>query len=66
MNDQSLITCDAEILSGRPVFTGTRVPIQNLWDYLEGGHSLRDFLDDFPTIKEEHALGVLELAMRPN
>ena len=47
-----LITCDPEIVSGTPVFTGTRVPIKNLFDYLKGGHDLAEFLEDFPSVRE--------------
>ena len=49
-------------LSGAPVFRGTRVPIQNLFDYFEGGDSVDDFLDDFPTVSREQVKAVLELA----
>jgi uncharacterized protein (DUF433 family) len=49
-------------MSGTPVFTGTRVPIKNLFDYLEGGDSLEVFLDDFPTVSKEQAQGVLEVS----
>ena len=55
-----LIVRDPEILSGIPVFCGTRVPIQNLIDYLEAGDSLEEFLDNFPTVKKEDALKFLE------
>ena len=58
----SLINCDPEIVSGTPVFAGTRVPIKNLFDYLEGGHDLTDFFEDFPSVSEGQATGVLELA----
>lgn len=61
MTPGRLITRDREILSGIPVFTGTRVPAKTLFDYLEHGHPLDEFLDDFPTVKREHALAVLEL-----
>lgn len=57
-----LITCDPDIVSGTPVFTGTRVPIKNLFDYLKGGHDLAEFFEDFPSVSEEQASGVLELA----
>ena len=50
------------ILGGIPVFTGTRVPIRNLFDYLEAGDSLDVFLDDFPSVTKEHAVEVLEAA----
>jgi uncharacterized protein (DUF433 family) len=55
-----LIIRDRKILSGTPVFAGTRVPVQTLFDYLEGGYSLQEFLDDFPTVQRDQAVGVLE------
>lgn len=58
----SLITCDAEIMSGTPVFKNTRVPIKNLIDYLETGESLDDFLEDFPSVSREQAVQTLKLA----
>lgn len=57
-----LITCDAEIMSGTPVFKNTRVPIKNLIDYLETGESLDEFLEDFPSVSREQAVQILELA----
>lgn len=48
-------------MSGVPCFKGTRVPVTNLFDYLEAGDSLGDFLTDFPTVTREQALGVLEM-----
>lgn len=48
-------------MSGTPVFRGTRVPIQHLFDYLEGGDSIEVFLDHFPTVARYQAIGVLEL-----
>jgi len=51
-----------EILGGTPVFRGTRVPFQALLDYLEGGQTLAEFLDDFPTVTREAAVSALELA----
>jgi uncharacterized protein (DUF433 family) len=56
------IHCDPEILGGVPVFVGTRVPLRNLIDYLEGGYSLDEFLADFPTVSRKQALAVLEAA----
>jgi uncharacterized protein (DUF433 family) len=53
---------DPEILGGTPVFIGTRVPLRNLIDYLEGGHSLTDFLDDFPSVSRDQAVAALETA----
>ena len=58
----SVIHSDPEILSGTPVFVGTRVPAKNLVDYLEGDHSLDEFLEDFPTVSREQAIAVLEEA----
>lgn len=55
------IETNPEKMSGTPVFRGTRVPIQNFFDYLEGGDSLDIFLDDFPTVTRGQAVGVLEL-----
>jgi len=49
-----------EIMGGTPVFVGTRVPLQNLIDSLEGGESVDDFLDAFPTVKREQAIAVIE------
>ena len=60
MRSEKLIERDPEKLGGTPVFAGTRVPVKNLFDYLEGGDSLDVFLDDFPTVMREQALGVLE------
>ncbi len=57
-----LITASPERLSGAPVFAGTRVPVQALLDYLEGGDSLDDFVMDFPSVTREHAIAVLEAA----
>jgi len=51
-----------EILGGTPVFVGTRVPVKNLYDYLEAGDSLGEFLTDFPSVTREQAVAALELA----
>ncbi len=51
----SVIAVDPEIMSGAPCFAGTRVPVQALFDYLDGGHPLADFLADFPTVTAEQA-----------
>ena len=53
---------DPEIMSGALCFTGTRVPVKNLFDYLEGSSSLEDFLEDFPSVSRTHAVGILEAA----
>ncbi len=58
---EKYIESDPQKLSGTPVFRGTRVPIKNLFDYLEGGDDLKIFLDDFPTVSHEQAVGVLKL-----
>jgi len=58
------VNIDKEIMGGTPVFWGTRVPIQTLFDYLEGGEPLEEFLDDFPTVTENQALEVLEMAKK--
>jgi uncharacterized protein (DUF433 family) len=58
----AVIIKDKKILGGTPVFRGTRVPFQALLDYLEGGQSLEEFLDDFPTVTREAAIAALELA----
>ena len=57
-----VIVKDPDILGGTPVFRGTRVPFQALLDYLEGGQTLDEFLDDFPTVTREAAIAALELA----
>ena len=57
-----MVVKDPEILGGTPVFRGTRVPFQNLIDYLEGGETLDEFLDDFPTVTREAAIAALEQA----
>ena len=54
------VQSDTEILGGAPVFAGTRVPVRALFDYLEHGRPLGEFLDDFPTVKREQAIAVLE------
>ena len=56
------ITVDPEILSGTPVFCGTRVPLRALLDYLEASDSLNEFLEDFPSVTREQAVATLELA----
>jgi uncharacterized protein (DUF433 family) len=57
---RSVVHSDPEILGGTPVFVGTRVPLQNLIDYLEGGESIGDFLDGFPSVKREQVIAVIE------
>lgn len=62
MKQSSVVHSDPDILGGTPVFIGTRVPVQALIDYIEGGHSLEKFLDDFPTVSRELAVAALEQA----
>ena len=62
--DGSVIHSDPEILSGEPVFVGTRVPVQTLIDYLEGGYSVDEFLDNFPSVRREQVNAFLEQAAR--
>ncbi len=57
---RAVVHSDPEILGGTPVFVSTRVPVKALLDYLEGGHRLEDFLDDFPTVTREQAVAALE------
>ena len=59
---QSVVARYPEVLQGTPVFSGTRVPVEALIDYLEAGDRLEDFLDDFPTVSREQAVAALELA----
>ena len=58
------INIDSETMGGTPVFTGTRVPVQALFDYIETGETLDEFLENFPTVKKEYAIEVLEMAKR--
>ena len=58
----SVMHSDPEILGGTPVFVGTRVPVKNLFDYLEAGDSLDEFLESFPSVTREQAVATLELA----
>jgi uncharacterized protein (DUF433 family) len=59
---RQVIHSDPQILSGTPVFVGTRVPVQSLFDYLEGGETLGEFLRQFPSVSKEQAVAALELA----
>jgi uncharacterized protein (DUF433 family) len=62
MEQHVVVHRDREIMGGTPVFVGTRVPLQTLLDYLEGGQPLADFLEDFPTVTREQAVAALEQA----
>jgi uncharacterized protein (DUF433 family) len=64
MNINQLIISSKDILGGIPVFLGTRVPIKNLFDYLQAGDCLDDFLEDFPAVSREQSLQVLQLAQQ--
>jgi uncharacterized protein (DUF433 family) len=64
MMNYGAINIDPETMGGTPVFTGTRVPIQSLFDYIETGETLDEFLENFPTVKKEHVIEVLEMAKR--
>lgn len=57
---KGIVHSDPEIMGGTPVFVGTRVPLQNLIDSLEGGESIEDFLDGFPAVKREQVVAVIE------
>jgi uncharacterized protein (DUF433 family) len=59
---RNVVHSDPEIMGGTPVFRGTRVPVQTLLDYLEAGHSLTEFLNDFPSVTREQTIAVLEHA----
>lgn len=61
---QRIINIDPEILGGTPVFYGTRVPIKNLFDYLEAGESIDFFLDDFEGVKREQVIGLLAMSQK--
>jgi uncharacterized protein (DUF433 family) len=56
----SVVQIDSEIMGGTPVFKGTRVPIETLFDYIEGGEPLSEFLEDFPTVTQAQVLQLLE------
>jgi len=60
--ERPVIHSDPEIQGGVPVFFGTRVPVKNLFDYLESGDTLDQFLEDFPSVSREQAVAALELA----
>ena len=62
MTTQNVLSSDPEVQGGAVVFTGTRVPLKNLIDYLEAGDSIEDFLEDFPSVTRDQAVGALELA----
>lgn len=59
-----IITVNPEILGSQPVFNGTRVPVESLFDYLESGETLDSFLDNFPTVTRVQAMAVIEIASK--
>ena len=56
------VSIDPEVMSGTPVFAGTRVPVKNLFDYISCGDDLSEFLDDFPSVTKDAAIAVLKMA----
>ena len=62
--ETQFVNIDPEILGGTPVFFGTRVPIKNLFDYLETGDTIETFLSDFDSVRKEQVIGVLEMSQR--
>ena len=62
MEPNDFITVDPELLNGQPVFKGTRVSIESLFDHLEAGVPLEEFLEDFPSVTREQAVAILEIA----
>lgn len=64
MDPRQIVHSDPEILGGTPVFVGTRVPVQALLDYLEGGDTIEEFLDNYPGVSREQAIAFLEEAGR--
>jgi len=61
--DRHVISRDPEVMGGTPVFSGTRVPVQTLVDYLEAGESIDDFLEGFPSVSREQVIAFLETAV---
>ena len=59
-----VVTVDNDILGGTPVFSGTRVPVKSFFDYIESGETLDEFLFNFPTVKRDQALQLLEIAKK--
>lgn len=64
MEARAIVHSDPEILGGVPVFVGTRVPVRTLLDYIEGGDTIEEFLDNFPTVTRDQAIAFLEEAGR--
>jgi uncharacterized protein (DUF433 family) len=62
MLDKKIIDSDPEVLGGTPVFRGTRVPIKSLFDHLEAGDSIDDFLEGFPSVRRDQVIALLEIS----
>ncbi len=62
MQLNEIVRCDPDILDGTPVFVGTRVPVQSLFDYLEGGETLDEFIRQFPSVRRGQAIAALDIA----
>jgi len=62
MSEKKIIDSDPEILGGTPVFSGTRVPIKSLFDHLEAGDSIDDFLEGFPSVRRDQVIALLEIS----
>jgi len=62
MKPESVININPKILSGTPVFKGTRVPIETLFDHLESGITIHEFLEDFPSVTKDQVIAILEIA----
>jgi len=63
-SSHKIISRNKDILGGTPVFSGTRVPVQTLWDYLKAGDSLEEFLEDFPSVDRNQAVALIERAQK--
>jgi len=63
-SSHKIISRNKDILGGTPVFSGTRVPVQTLWDYLKAGDSLEEFLEDFPSVDRNQAIALIERAQK--
>jgi uncharacterized protein (DUF433 family) len=63
-NIKDLISIDADVLGGQAVFKGTRVPVETLFDYIEAGYSLEEFLVEFESVKKEQIIAVMEVASK--
>lgn len=63
-SSNKIISRNKEILGGTPVFKGTRVPVQALWDYLKAGDTIEDFLEDFPSVDRKQTIALIERAQK--